>query len=225
MSIEMVVDRGISSLGIYSYYGFAEEVVVEKGRVDLREHVKGLINNLLSTYTLDRIKDNPTIRSYREIMWRLGIDPTKVRVSSEAMLRRVIKNGSFPYINNVVDSCNIASLETLIPISVFDIDKVSPPLTLRYSRSGEEFVDVDDNVRILRGVEVVLADSRTVLHLYPHRDSKPSSVDMNTRKVLVVAYGAPGIPNSLVREAVGRAFKYLSMFCYARYLSEVFKVG
>ncbi|MEM1983537.1 MAG: hypothetical protein QXZ63_07775, partial [Sulfolobales archaeon] len=102
MSIEMVVDRGISSLGIYSYYGFAEEVVVEKGRVDLREHVKGLINNLLSTYTLDRIKDNPTIRSYREIMWRLGIDPTKVRVSSEAMLRRVIKNGSFPYINNVV---------------------------------------------------------------------------------------------------------------------------
>lgn len=224
LSIDMNIDRGVSSLGIFCYYGVAEDITVEKGRVDLKEYVKSLINNSLSTYNLDRIKDIPIIRSYRDVMWRLGIDPTKIRVSSEALLRRAVRSNSLPSVNNVVDSCNIASLETLVPISVFDFNKVTPPLTLRFAKLGEEIIDVDDNVRGLKGGEVVLSDSRNILHLYPHRDSKLTSVDLNTKNVLIVAYGAPGIPYMLVRDAVDKSFRYLSMFCYGRRFSEVFKV-
>ncbi|MEM1679655.1 MAG: phenylalanine--tRNA ligase beta subunit-related protein [Sulfolobales archaeon] len=223
MGIEFIVSREVKLLGISSYYGFAEGVVVEKGRVDVREYCRKLVSSLLSYYNVERVKDVPTIRSYRDIMWRLGIDPTKTRVSSEALLRRVLKSGSFPHINNVVDACNIASLETLIPISVFDLSRVRGPLELRYSKLGEKIVDIDDNVRELKGCEIVLADSNSILHLYPHRDSKTALVDLNTQSVLVVAYGAPGVPHLLVKEAVERTLKYLSMFCYARYLSEVLK--
>ncbi len=217
------MDHGVRLLGIFSYFGFAGNVVVEKDRVDVREHAKKLVSSLLSSYSVERVKDLPTVRSYRNIMWRLGLDPTKIRVSSEALFRRVLKSGSFPNINNVVDSCNIASLETLVPTSIFDLSKIDGSLELRHSKLGERVVDIDGNERDLKGNEVVLADSNSILHLYPHRDMKKASVDMDTKDVLVVAYGAPDIPHMLVRKAVEMTFKYLSMFCYARYLSEIFK--
>ncbi len=223
MNVEFTVSHDVKLLGIFSYYGFVSDVYVEKGRVDVREYSRRLVDDLLKSYRVETIKDLPTIRSYRNVMWRLGIDPTKVRVSSEALLRRVLKSGSFPLINNVVDACNIASLETLIPISVFDFDKVKGPLELRHSRTGERMVDIDDNVRDLNGGEVVLSDSNSILHIYPHRDSKAASVDLSTKNVLVVAYGAPGVPHLLVREAVERSCKYLAMFCHGRDLSEIFK--
>lgn len=223
MGLEFIVDRRVRLLGIFSYFGFANDIMVEKDRVDVREYTKKLANNLLNSYIIERVKDLPTIRSYRNIMWRLGLDPTKIRVSSEALLRRVLRSGLFPNINNVVDSCNIASLETLVPISIFDLNKIDGPLELRYSKLGEKLVDIDDNEKELKGDEVVLADSNSILHVYPYRDSKKASVSMNTKDVLVVAYGAPGIPHMLVRNAVEMTLKYLSMFCYAKYLSNIFK--
>jgi DNA/RNA-binding domain of Phe-tRNA-synthetase-like protein len=224
MMVSVYVDEGISRFEISVFYATVGEVIVEKDRVDLREYARSLVNNLVSTYSVDRVKDIPIIRFYRDIMWRLGIDPTKVRVSSEALLRRVLRGGSFPAINNVVDACNLASLETLIPISVFDLSKIRGDLRLRKAKPNEVFVSLDGTERLLTGDEVVLADdSGNILNLYPHRDSKIASVDMNTRSVLVIAYGAPGVPQSLVRGAVERSLKYLMMFSNAKYLSDILK--
>ena len=34
-------------------------------------------------YKLETLKDEPIIKAYRKFFWRIGIDPTKVRPSSE----------------------------------------------------------------------------------------------------------------------------------------------
>jgi len=224
MVVSVYVDESVSRFEVSVFYATVGEVIVERDRVDLREYAKNLVNSLVSTYSVDKIKDIPIIRFYRDIMWRLGIDPTKVRVSSEALLRRVLRGGSFPTINNVVDACNLASLETLIPVSVFDLGKIRGDLRLRKARPNEVFISLDGTERLLVGDEVVLADdSGNILNLYPHRDSKVASVDMSTKSVLVIAYGAPGIPQSLVRGAVEKSLRYLMMFSNAKYLSDVLK--
>ena len=46
---------------------------------------------------------------------RVGIDPTKTRPSSEALLRRVRKGEPLPRINSLVDICNWCSLEFQLP--------------------------------------------------------------------------------------------------------------
>ena len=51
----------------------------------------------------------------RTMYRRVGIDPTKRRPSSEALLRRIRKGDALPRINSMVDVCNWCSLECQLP--------------------------------------------------------------------------------------------------------------
>ena len=51
---------------------------------------------------------------------RIGIDPTKTRPSSEALLRRVRKGDHLPRINTLVDLCNWCSFELQLPYGLYD---------------------------------------------------------------------------------------------------------
>ncbi len=84
------------------------------------------IYELRSRINIDKesLKDNPIIRALRDFYWSIGIDPTKTRPSSEALVRRLLNSNSIPKINNVIDAGNIASIETLIPIGIYDLDKI-----------------------------------------------------------------------------------------------------
>ena len=46
------------------------------------------------------------VASVRTMYKRIGLDPTKTRPSSEALLRRVRKGDALPRINSLVDVCN-----------------------------------------------------------------------------------------------------------------------
>lgn len=60
--------------------------------------------------------DIPDLQPARELYRRTGEDPTKLRPSSEALLRRVLRGDSLYRINSLVDTCNLCSLEFLLPI-------------------------------------------------------------------------------------------------------------
>ena len=56
---------------------------------------------------------------------RVGIDPTRRRPSSEALLRRVRKGEPLPRINAMVDVCNWCSLESQLPFGLYDASHIS----------------------------------------------------------------------------------------------------
>src|SRR4051812_45352947 len=59
------------------------------------------------------VRPNPPqeIAAVRTMYKRVGIDPTRTRPSSEALLRRVRKGEPLPRINSMVDVCNWCSFE------------------------------------------------------------------------------------------------------------------
>src|SRR6476469_1031614 len=75
----------------------------------------------------------------RTMYKRVGLDPTKTRPSSEALLRRVRKGGELPRINSLVDVINWCSLESQLPFGLYDLDHVRGSVTLRLGRAGEEY--------------------------------------------------------------------------------------
>ncbi len=182
----------------------------EKGDEVLREASMALKGAL----TLPGLRNHGVVRAYRNIMWRLGIDPTKVRPSSEALARRVLRGREVRPIYPAVDACNAASMTTLIVVSVFDASKVRPPLTLRFARKGEVFRDFSGKERVLSGKEIVLTDSEgRILHLYPYRDSALAAVGEGTREVITIAYGAPGVGLGSLLKALASFREYLMRLC------------
>ncbi len=79
----------------------------------------------------------PEVDATREMYKRVGIDPTKRRPSSEALLRRVRKGEPFPRINSVVDVCNWCSLEFQLAYGLYDAAKIEGGVTLRIGHPGE----------------------------------------------------------------------------------------
>ena len=68
---------------------------------------------------------------------RVGLDPTKTRPSSEALLRRVRKGDPLPRINSMVDVCNWCSLEFQLPYGLYDAAQIDGDVELRLGAEGE----------------------------------------------------------------------------------------
>jgi len=158
------------------------------------------------------LKDHPIIRAYRDFYWRLGIDPTKQRPSSEALARRLLAQGDLPRINSVVDAGNIASAETLIAIGLYDLDEVRGVPLLRWARQGERFEDITGRSIALGENNLVLADELGIMHVYPYRDSFRTRIRASTQRVLAVACGVPGIGTELLDRALERVVQLVRLF-------------
>lgn len=190
--------------------GAINNVVVEKENEKIRELKKAAYAEVRVKHDVEKLKDNPVIRAYRDFYWKLDIDPTKTRPSGEALLRRVLHGNPLPTISTAVDAYNLASMKTMIPISGFDMEKLNPPFNVRFAENGEEFIGIGmDKPLALTNKMLVLADSRHVLCIYPHRDADHTKITEKTKNILIVGYGAPGITLEQLKEAVETALSYV----------------
>jgi DNA/RNA-binding domain of Phe-tRNA-synthetase-like protein len=76
----------------------------------------------------------------REMYRRFGTDPTRMRPSSEALLRRMKKGEPLPRVNSLVDVANALSVQLQVPVGLYDLDKVKgEELVLRLGLEGEGY--------------------------------------------------------------------------------------
>jgi DNA/RNA-binding domain of Phe-tRNA-synthetase-like protein len=163
-------------------------------------------------YNIETLKDNPTVRAYRDFYWKLGIDPTKTRPSGEALLRRILHGDELPQISTVVDAYNLASTKTIIPISGFDKDRLNQPFYVRFAGNNEAFTGIGVSKPMsLMNKMLVLADQKQILCIYPHRDSDHTKITENTQNVLITGYGAVGIAEQQLTEAVKTTLEYIKL--------------
>ena len=122
----------------------------------------------------------------RTMYKRVGIDPTKRRPSSEALLRRVLKGDSLPRINSMVDVCNWCSLEFQLPYGLYDADRIQGDVELRLGRPGESYPGIrKDDVHV--GGRITLADAAGAFG-NPTSDSARTMVTTSTARALVVVF-------------------------------------
>jgi len=85
----------------------------------------------------------PAAGGARELYRRFGLDPTRVRPSSEALLRRLKKGEALPRINSLVDVANALSVQLQVPVGLYDLDKVKgDELVIRLGAAGEGYTGI-----------------------------------------------------------------------------------
>ena len=134
------------------------------------------------------VRTNPPaeVTSVRTMYKRVGLDPTKTRPSSEALLRRVRKGDTLPRINSMVDVCNWCSLEFQLPYGLYDASKISGDVELRIGRAGESYAGIrKDDVHV--NGRITLAD-RLGPFGNPTSDSARTMVTTETTRALLVVF-------------------------------------
>jgi DNA/RNA-binding domain of Phe-tRNA-synthetase-like protein len=190
--------------------GIIDNIRVEKENDQNKTFKKAVYEEARAKHNAETLKDNPTVRAYRDMYWRLSIDPTKTRPSGEALLRRVLNGNDLPNISTVVDEYNLASMKTMVPISGFDLDRLTPPFQIRFAKDNETFAGIGMAKPLsLTSNTLVLADERQIICIYPYRDADNTKITTTSHSVMIVGYGAPEISFSQLREAVGMALSFI----------------
>jgi DNA/RNA-binding domain of Phe-tRNA-synthetase-like protein len=131
----------------------------------------------------------PEIRAWRHAFTRMGLKPTQYRCASEALLRRLRKEGSLPRLHPLVDMCNAASAAFAIPVAVFDVSKITGRLEVRYAAGDEEYLAFSGQTEQPSPHEVIFADDARQVHArrWTNRQSALSAVQASTSAALIVA--------------------------------------
>jgi DNA/RNA-binding domain of Phe-tRNA-synthetase-like protein len=122
----------------------------------------------------------------RTMYKRVGIDPTKRRPSSEALLRRVRKGEPLPRINSMVDVCNWCSLEFQVPYGLYDAAHIQGDVVLRLGAAGESYPGIRKDDVHVEG-RITLADALGPFG-NPTSDSARTMVTTATTSALVVVF-------------------------------------
>jgi DNA/RNA-binding domain of Phe-tRNA-synthetase-like protein len=130
--------------------------------------------------------DIPGVAAVRRLFAALGIDPTKTRPSSEALLRRVLKGQGISPVNNVVDTINLCSLQWLLPMGLYDLAELRGNLRLKLGGPGAGYPGL--------GKAWVNLEGRPALHDElgpfgaPTSDSFRTRVHNGTTQILLVVF-------------------------------------
>jgi DNA/RNA-binding domain of Phe-tRNA-synthetase-like protein len=137
------------------------------------------------------VLESPQIAATRAAYKALGKDPARYRGSAEALLRRVIAGKELPLINAVVDAINLVSVESRLPIGLYDLARVSGDIVFRVGRAGETYKGIGKYDLNLEGLPV-FCDALGP-HGSPTSDSERTMVTHETRNVLalIVSFSGP----------------------------------
>ena len=129
----------------------------------------------------------PGVEEARKLYRAIGIDPTKTRPSSEALLRRVIKGKGLYRVNPLVDLFNCASLVSLLPVGLYDEHKISGSgIMLRLGDQGWGYEGINRG-RINVASRLCLIDADGPFGS-PTADSLRTSIDISTQNAVAIFF-------------------------------------
>ena len=141
----------------------------------------------------------------RALYRRFGIDPTRVRPSSEALLRRLKKGEPLPRINSLVDVANALSVQLQVPVGLYDLGKVrGEELVVRLGAEAESYTGIGkERVNVAGRICVADADGPCG---NPSSDSARTMITTDTERAAWIYF----LPVS--DEAIDRTAELIAVF-------------
>lgn len=149
--------------------------------------IAAVTNELRTRHKELTVGQVPGIDRARTLYRSIGIDPTKTRPSSEALLRRILKGKELYRIHPLVDLFNLVSLKMLTPVGLYDESKIEGnTVTVRIGTTGEGYDGIRKDRVNVEG-RFCIADE-TGPFGSPTSDSLRTSVEGPVRDALAVFF-------------------------------------
>ena len=135
-------------------------------------------------------------RMYRKIGW----EPTKYRPSSEAMIRRFLKDKGLYRINNFVDLGNVASTKFHLPMGLYDLEKIEGDIIIDVGSENESYQGISKELIHATG-KLILRDDNGIFG-NPTADSKHTCLSEKTKNILAIFFTPPEVSDDYLNETL-----------------------
>jgi DNA/RNA-binding domain of Phe-tRNA-synthetase-like protein len=192
----------------------ATDVQVQLVHPGLAAEMDAVCDRIRRTHTIDQVALLDSVRGVRAMFRAWGVEPSRYRPSSEALLRRVVQGKGLYRISNVVDVCNLCSIETGWPFGLYDSAHLEPPIVMRLGLNGETYEGIGKQTWHLAGRPILL-DSRGPFGC-PISDSTRTMITEATRSLLTVIFAPASVSEAELQQALERYAQRLESFAAAR---------
>ena len=191
----------------------ADAVRVAPSDQALAQLMDGVCERKRLEFTLESLADSKPVRDVRAMFREWGMDPSKYRPSSEALLRRVVQGKGLYRVSNVVDIGNLGSIETGWPFGCYDRSRIQQPIEFRHGVAGESYEGIGKQTWHLQG-RPLLADFQGPFGS-PISDSTRSMITESAKDILIVLYVPAGVVDASLEVAIKRVIERLTLFAGA----------
>ncbi len=180
----ITIDNTVQGKVVLAYFVMENTRCVEKNEA-LWQAMEALANSYRQRFATPA-EANALLQPARRLYRKIGLEPTKYRPSSEALLRRALQGKPLYQINSIVDCGNYCSLSYLLPIGLYDLDKIEGDIVARLGKPGETYAGIGKADQHAAG-KLVLADDRGAFG-NPSADSFRTRITLDTTRILWVIY-------------------------------------
>lgn len=114
-------------------------VSVKEFNEKLWEEICTACDKIAEENSLEDVLKIEGIKTGREAYRKLGQDPSRYRISSESLIRRVVKGNGLYKVNNIVDINNLVSILSFCPVCAYDLDKIGSDVSLNVGEEGDSY--------------------------------------------------------------------------------------
>jgi DNA/RNA-binding domain of Phe-tRNA-synthetase-like protein len=160
------------------------------------ELLKKLIENeshRIAGMKLEAVKDLPQIAASRDAYRHLGKEPSRYRLSAEALHRRIISGKGLYFINNIVDVINLSSLKTAYSIGGYDFEKINGAVRFDLGEANENYEAIGRGKMNIENLPV-FRDEKGAFGS-PTSDSERTKITNDTKKILLIVINFGGQEN------------------------------
>ncbi len=161
-------------------------VNVESSNDSLWKEINGYCDVLKKEIHIEELASLPRIKDGREVYKKLGKVPSKYRLSSEALIRRILQGKGVYKINNIVDINNLISLKSKFPVGSYNIKNLHLPISLMVGKEGEQYKGIGKENISIENLPV-LTDSISSFGS-PTSDSERAMITNNVIEILMCIY-------------------------------------
>lgn len=165
-------------------------VTIENSSDSLLEEINGYCAVLKKEIHIEELSDLPKIKDGREVYKKLGKAPSKYRLSSEALIRRILQGKGIYKINNIVDINNLISLKSKFPVGSYNIKNLHSPISLMIGNEGEQYKGIGKELINIDNLPV-LTDSISSFGS-PTSDSERAMITNDVNEILICIYSFSG---------------------------------
>lgn len=174
--------------------------------------IESAAHEIRQTYELLEINQRPAIAGTRRLYKALGKDPSRYRVSSEALCRRIIRGLGIYRLTTLIDVVNLVSIKSGYAISGLDGDRIEgDTLTMSVGTAADVYHGIGRGLLNIEGMPVYRDAAGPIATPTSDEERTKFTEETVTAQININAF-APEMP---LEEAVGWMASLLEKYAHA----------
>ncbi len=140
--MNLTIDERIKRLTPKFHVGVIIAEVKTAKNKQLDEVISNLERTINDTIDIKDVVNLPIIKDGRDAYKTYGKDPSRYRLATESLYRRLSKGNTLYRINNVVDCGNVLSIKTRKSVAVLDYESIEGDVLIRLGKEADEYYGI-----------------------------------------------------------------------------------